>query len=101
MLTIDQFEELATLCRDDAERERFLRLLATAVEQQSDAFRLIITLRTDFEPQFTQEGSPLANLLAAAGPLRRAADGHRGPAPGDRGAGLGARALLRPAGAGG
>ena len=28
VLTIDQFEELATLCRDDAERARFLRLLA-------------------------------------------------------------------------
>ena len=31
VLTIDQFEELATLCRDDAERARFLCLLATAV----------------------------------------------------------------------
>ncbi|MGB4977031.1 MAG: hypothetical protein WBR35_09860, partial [Anaerolineae bacterium] len=66
VLTIDQFEELATLCRDDAERERFLRLLAAAVEQQPAAFRLIITLRTDFEPQFTQEGSPLANLWQSA-----------------------------------
>ncbi|HBY92696.1 MAG TPA: hypothetical protein DEP84_01835 [Chloroflexi bacterium] len=66
VLTIDQFEELATLCRDDAERERFLRLLASAVEQQPAAFRLIITLRTDFEPQFTQEGSPLANLWQSA-----------------------------------
>ena len=54
VLTVDQFEELATLCRDDAERARFLRLLAAAVQQQPDAFRLIITLRTDFEPQFTQ-----------------------------------------------
>ncbi len=66
VLTIDQFEELATLCRDDAERERFLRLLAAAVEQQPAALRLIITLRTDFEPQFTQEGSPLANLWQSA-----------------------------------
>ena len=28
VLTVDQFEELVTLCRDDAERARFLRLLA-------------------------------------------------------------------------
>lgn len=62
VLTIDQFEELATLCRDDAERERFLCLLAAAVQQQPAAFRLIITLRTDFEPQFTQEDSPLAKI---------------------------------------
>lgn len=60
VLTIDQFEELATLCGDDAERERFLRLLATTVQQQPDAFRLIITLRTDFEPQFTTPDSALA-----------------------------------------
>ena len=65
VLTIDQFEELATLCGDDAERERFLRLLATTVQQQPNAFRLIITLRTDFEPQFTQEGSPLAAVWKA------------------------------------
>ena len=49
--TIDQFEELVTLCRED-ERERFLDLLSTAVELQPDAFRLIITLRSDFEPLF-------------------------------------------------
>jgi WD40 repeat protein len=65
VLTIDQFEELATLCRDDAERERFLRLLTVAVQQQPAALRLIITLRTDFEPQFTQAGSPLAQLWQA------------------------------------
>ena len=59
VLTVDQFEELATLCRDDAERERFLRLLAAAVRQYPDVFRLIITLRTDFEPQFTSRTPPL------------------------------------------
>ncbi len=66
VLTIDQFEELATLCRDDAERARFLRLLAAAVAQQPEVFRLIVTLRTDFEPQFTQEGSPLAEAWKPA-----------------------------------
>lgn len=65
VLAIDQFEELATLCRDDGERERFLRLLANAVQAQPDAFRLILTLRTDFEPQFTQKDSPLAAIWGA------------------------------------
>ena len=36
------------------------------MRQQPDAFRLIITLRTDFEPQFTQAGSPLAEAWQAA-----------------------------------
>ncbi len=52
VLTLDQYEELVTLCYDDTERTRFLDLLAEAVQRQPDAFRLIIALRTDFEPQF-------------------------------------------------
>ncbi len=66
VLTIDQFEELATLCRDDVERERFLVLLAEAVRQQPAAFRLIITLRTDFEPQFTTLDATSTSALASA-----------------------------------
>lgn len=69
VLTIDQFEELVTLCQDH-ERKRFLGLLAAAVQAQPDAFRLIITLRTDFEPQFTRkeetEQGALADLWPAA-----------------------------------
>ena len=72
VLTVDQFEELATLCRDDTERERFLRLLAAAVQQQPAAFRLIITLRTDFEPQFTSRTQPAStSALASAWPAAR------------------------------
>ena len=66
VLTIDQFEELATLCRDEDQRERFLVLLATAVKEQPDAFRLIITLRTDFEPQFTTLDATSTSALASA-----------------------------------
>ncbi|MCB9131493.1 MAG: ATP-binding protein [Anaerolineales bacterium] len=51
VLTIDQFEEMVTLCRDD-EHQYFLRLLAAAIQGQPDVFRLIITLRGDFEPLF-------------------------------------------------
>ena len=64
VLTIDQFEELATLCRDDAERTRSAPA-ATAVEERSDAFRLILALRTDFEPRFTDGGAPLAEFWQA------------------------------------
>ena len=71
VLTVDQFEELATLCRDDAEREHFLRLLAAAVEAQPNAFRLIITLRTDFEPQFATLDATSTSALASAWPAAR------------------------------
>lgn len=51
LLVIDQIEELITLCQDEQERDQFLSLLAQAVAQYSDNFRLILTLRSDFEPQ--------------------------------------------------
>ncbi len=53
LLVVDQFEELVTLCWDRWERERFIHLLASAVHALPNRFRLVITLRSDFEPQFT------------------------------------------------
>jgi WD40 repeat protein len=52
LLAIDQSEELITLCRDDQERENFLRCLAQAVAAHPEQLRLVLTLRSDFEPQF-------------------------------------------------
>jgi WD40 repeat protein len=52
LLIIDQFEELITLCKDK-DREYFLQLLAEALAapELSDKLRIVITLRSDFEPQ--------------------------------------------------
>ena len=58
LLIVDQCEELITLCRDDAERERFLGLLANLAGHASARMRIVLTLRTDFEPQFLD--SPLS-----------------------------------------
>ena len=52
LLAIDQFEELITLCRDDKEREQFLIGLVQAVAAYPEQLRLVLTLRSDFEPQF-------------------------------------------------
>jgi WD40 repeat protein len=52
LLTIDQFEELITLCRDEQERDRFLHGLALALTAYPKQLRLVVTLRSDFEPQF-------------------------------------------------
>ncbi len=51
LLVIDQFEELITLCRDEVEQKQFVTLLLEAVEANPNQLRLIITLRSDFEPQ--------------------------------------------------
>ena len=51
LLVIDQLEELITLCRNDEERRQLLDLLADLVKAYPDVLRLVVTLRSDFEPQ--------------------------------------------------
>jgi WD40 repeat protein/tetratricopeptide (TPR) repeat protein len=52
LLIVDQFEELITLCRDDQERQQFLETLAGAIATYPHQLHLVLTLRSDFEPQF-------------------------------------------------
>jgi WD40 repeat protein len=52
LLVVDQFEELITLCQDAGERARFLEQLALALDDRSGRFHVVLTLRSDFEPQF-------------------------------------------------
>src|SRR5919199_90208 len=53
LLVIDQCEELVTLCRSDTEREEFLLGLAEAIDTCAEQFRLVLTLRNDFEAQLS------------------------------------------------
>ncbi|MEL7243107.1 MAG: caspase family protein [Cyanobacteria bacterium J06573_2] len=53
ILVIDQGEELFTLCRNEQEREDFLNLLTNLVANYADNLRIILTLRSDFEPQLS------------------------------------------------
>lgn len=50
LLVLDQFEELVTLCHSDEDRRAFQRLLASLIGEQ--VLHVILTLRSDFEPQF-------------------------------------------------
>jgi hypothetical protein len=100
VLTIDQFEELATLW---PRRRRAGAFPALAGRGRPGAARHLAAdhhaahrLRAAVYPR-----GRAAGWVLAGEPLRRAAHGHRGPASGDRGAGLGAGALLRPARTGG
>ncbi|MEB3357712.1 MAG: caspase family protein [Synechococcales bacterium] len=52
LLVIDQFEELITLNRDEPQAEEFLMALVRAIASYPDQLRLVLTLRSDFEPQF-------------------------------------------------
>lgn len=51
-LVIDQLEELVTLSQDNQEQEIFLNGLAKALETLPDCLRIVVTLRSDFEPKF-------------------------------------------------
>ncbi|MGG6292897.1 caspase family protein [Leptolyngbya sp. AN02str] len=48
VLLIDQFEEVFTLCRDEAIRRQFFNCLITAIESCSEQFTVVPVLRADF-----------------------------------------------------
>ncbi|QLY31949.1 WD40 repeat domain-containing protein [Nocardia huaxiensis] len=48
MLVIDQFEELFTLCADEAEREQVLDLLHVCATRPVDPLAVVIAIRADF-----------------------------------------------------
>jgi energy-coupling factor transporter ATP-binding protein EcfA2 len=48
VLAIDQFEEVFTLCRDAAERSRFIAVLVGAVQAGGTRCRVVLGVRADF-----------------------------------------------------
>lgn len=52
LLVIDQCEELVTMARDSGVRDAMLSLLAELLEAHPLELTIVLTLRTDFEPQF-------------------------------------------------
>jgi WD40 repeat protein/energy-coupling factor transporter ATP-binding protein EcfA2 len=81
LLVVDQFEEAFTICRDEAERARFLATLAEAA-QADNPVTLVVAVRADYYGNCAADPA-LAGLLAAnhvlvgpmdAGELRRAVE---------------------------
>ncbi|WP_369029237.1 nSTAND1 domain-containing NTPase [Streptomyces adonidis] len=66
-VVVDQFEEVFTLCRDRAERNRFIDLLLAARAPES-RLRVLIAVRADFYPRCA-EHRDLADALYGAGLL--------------------------------
>src|SRR6185369_6467738 len=48
LLLFDQFEELFTLCRDEAQRRAVAEALARAAVGGGDRFRLVLAMRSDY-----------------------------------------------------
>ena len=51
LVMVDQFEETFTLCEDAAIREAFAASLLALLEDSQAAHRVILTMRSDFEPR--------------------------------------------------
>ncbi|NEP35367.1 PQQ-binding-like beta-propeller repeat protein, partial [Moorena sp. SIO3B2] len=60
LLFIDQSEEIITLCQNLDERQEFFQQILTAINPHGDKLRVVLTLRSDFEPQITDVGLKLA-----------------------------------------
>jgi WD40 repeat protein len=54
VLVVDQFEEVFTLCTDEAVRTAFVDNLIGLMQSPEVPHRVIVTIRTDFEPNVTK-----------------------------------------------
>jgi type II secretory pathway predicted ATPase ExeA len=52
LLVVDQAEELITMTRLSSAVEQYLRLIANALDEAGERLRVVLTVRSEFEPQF-------------------------------------------------
>ncbi|AFZ11646.1 WD40 repeat-containing protein [Crinalium epipsammum PCC 9333] len=64
ILVIDQFEELITMCQPE-EQQQFLSWLKALLANHSRRLNVVITLRSDFEPQFSSVLLERSDWMAA------------------------------------
>ena len=56
LIVIDQSEEIITLCQNDNERQEFFQQILKAINAHRHILRVVLTLRSDFEPQIGDAG---------------------------------------------
>lgn len=56
LLFIDQSEEIITLCQNEDERKEFFQQILKAINVHRDRLRVVLSLRSDFEPQIREAG---------------------------------------------
>ena len=60
LIFIDQSEEIITLCQDEQERQEFFQQILAAIHGYREQLRVVLSLRSDFEPQICDLGLTLA-----------------------------------------
>ena len=76
VLVADQFEEVFTLCKNPAERQKFFECLLGAFEQTGDKLCLVLTMRADFfgkcaEQDYAGLASKIQEHLVTVTPMQR------------------------------
>ena len=66
LIVVDQSEEIITLCSDVLERQYFFAQVLTAIEAHRDKLRIVLSLRSDFEPQVRDAGLNIVDNLDSA-----------------------------------
>ncbi len=56
LIFIDQSEEIITLCQNEDERKAFFQQVLEALKAHQDKVRVVLSLRSDFEPQVREAG---------------------------------------------
>jgi hypothetical protein len=73
VVVVDQFEELFTACRDEAERERFVASLVRLLEPESAPVRVVLTIRADYLGScatYPELASRIGEGAVLVGPMR-------------------------------
>ncbi|EGJ29605.1 MULTISPECIES: caspase family protein [Moorena] len=60
LIFIDQSEEIITLCQDEQERQEFFQQILAAIHGYREQLRVVLSLRSDFEPHICDLGLTLA-----------------------------------------
>ncbi|ALG09489.1 helix-turn-helix domain-containing protein [Kibdelosporangium phytohabitans] len=72
LIVVDQFEETFTLCRDQAERDRFIALLVAAANGPNSTVRVVLGVRADFYGHCTRHPdlvAAMSDAQVAVGPM--------------------------------
>lgn len=56
LIFIDQSEEIVTLCSNESVRQAFFQQILIAIDAHRDQLRVVLSLRSDFEPQVRDAG---------------------------------------------
>ncbi len=62
LLIVDQLEELVTLAEEEAQGLAFLEILNRILALEREDLRILVTIRSDFEPHFTSVDSVLGSM---------------------------------------